>query len=118
MLRHVLATAIALATLFAAACDSSNVSPADNGTISGSITVDGPINGAAELQQALLAHPELFTSTVIERLLTYGLGRGMEYYDAPAIRQAAREAGKDDYRFSSVIMAVVNSEPFQMRMSK
>jgi hypothetical protein len=85
---------------------------------SGNLPDHTSFNGAAELQQALLAHPELFTSTVIERLLTYGLGRGMEYYDAPAIRQAAREAGEDDYRFSSVIMAVVNSKPFQMRMSK
>ena len=56
-------------------------------------------------------------TTFSERLLTYALGRGVEYYDAPAIRRITRDAARDDYRFSSVILGIVNSVPFQMRQS-
>jgi Protein of unknown function (DUF1585) len=50
-----------------------------------------------------------------EKLLTYALGRGLEYYDAPAVRKIRVEAARNDYKFSSVALAVVNSLPFQMR---
>ena len=58
--------------------------------------------GVAGLQQALLSRPELFVITLTEKLLTYALGRGVEYYDAPAVRKIVRERRQQDYRFSSV----------------
>ena len=67
------------------------------------------------LERALLQRPKLFVATFAEKLLTYALGRGIEAYDAPAVRQVVREAAKDDYRMSSVLVAIVNSRPFQMR---
>ena len=74
--------------------------------------------GAAGLRQALLRRPELFVSTFTEKLLTYALGRGVEYYDAPAVRRIVAEARSNDYRFSSVILGIAKSTPFQMRRSQ
>jgi hypothetical protein len=71
--------------------------------------------GVDPLEQGLLKRPELFVGTIAEKLLTFALGRGMEPYDAPAIRRIVHEAEGDDFRFSSVIIAVVNSTPFTMR---
>ena len=70
------------------------------------------------LEAALIRRPELFVGTVAEKLLTYALGRGVEYYDAPAIRRIVRDARAEDFRISSVILGVVNSQPFQMRTSR
>jgi hypothetical protein len=67
------------------------------------------------LEQALLRRPELFVGTLAEKLLTYATGRGVEYYDAPAIRAIVREARSHDYRVSSIILGIVKSTPFQMR---
>jgi len=74
--------------------------------------------GAAGLQQALLKRPELFVPTFTEKLLTYALGRGVEYYDAPAVRKIVRDGVTKDYHFSSLILGVVSSTPFQMRSSQ
>jgi hypothetical protein len=74
-------------------------------------------DGIDGLEQALLKRPELFVGTMTEKLLTFALGRGIEPYDAPAVRKILREAQADDFRFSSVIIAVVNSVPFTMRNS-
>jgi hypothetical protein len=74
--------------------------------------------GVAGLQQALLRRPEIFVSTFTEKLLTYALGRGVEYYDGPAVRKVVAEARTSDYRFSSVILGIVKSAPFQMRRSQ
>lgn len=71
--------------------------------------------GVDALEQALLKRPHLFVGTFAEKLLTFALGRGIESYDAPAVRGILREAEGDDFKFSSVILAVVNSTPFQMR---
>ena len=73
--------------------------------------------GVAGLERALLQRPDLFVGTVAEKMLTYGLGRGVEYYDAPAVRKIIRETEAQDFRFSSLIMEIVNSKPFQMRRS-
>ena len=73
--------------------------------------------GVGGLQQALLARPEMFSSALAEKLLTYALGRGVETYDAPSIRQVLRQSAAEDYRFSSFILGVVRSAPFQMRRS-
>jgi hypothetical protein len=74
--------------------------------------------GVAGLQKAVLSRPELFVSTFTEKLLTYALGRGVEYYDAPAVRNIVADARTKDYRFSSVILGIVNSTPFQMRRTQ
>jgi uncharacterized protein DUF1592/uncharacterized protein DUF1588/uncharacterized protein DUF1587/uncharacterized protein DUF1585/uncharacterized protein DUF1595 len=70
------------------------------------------------LESALLRRPELFVGTFAEKLETYGLGRGMDYYDAPAIRTIVRDARVQNYRMSSIILGVVKSQPFQMRKSR
>ncbi|MGE3513179.1 MAG: DUF1585 domain-containing protein, partial [Vicinamibacterales bacterium] len=71
--------------------------------------------GAAGLRDALLSQPETFVTRLTEKLLTYGLGRGLEYYDAPAVRAIVRQAKTSDYRMSSLLLGVVRSRPFQMR---
>jgi hypothetical protein len=70
------------------------------------------------LEQALLRRPEMFVGTLAEKLLTYASGRGVEYYDAPAIRAIVREARAQDFRVSSIILGIVKSQPFQMRKSR
>ncbi|MEO7190291.1 MAG: DUF1592 domain-containing protein [Vicinamibacterales bacterium] len=67
------------------------------------------------LEAALLQRPELFVGTLTEKLLTYASGRGVEYYDAPAVRAIVRDARAQDFRFSSIILGIVKSQPFQMR---
>ncbi|HTA46734.1 MAG TPA: DUF1592 domain-containing protein [Bryobacteraceae bacterium] len=80
------------------------------------VLLDGTkVNGPRELRQALLAQKSQFVSAVTEKLLTYALGRGLEYYDAPTVRAIDRAAAADDYRWSTVIAAIVKSAPFQMR---
>jgi hypothetical protein len=77
--------------------------------------IDGtPVNGPDDLRKALASHPEQFVQTFTEKLMTYALGRNIEYYDMPAIRKIVRDAAKDNYRFSSIVMGVVKSTPFQM----
>jgi cytochrome c551/c552 len=71
--------------------------------------------GPAELRRALGRHADEFVATTAEKLLTYALGRGIEYYDAPAIRRITREAAAAKYSFSSMVLGVVRSLPFQMR---
>jgi hypothetical protein len=74
--------------------------------------------GVSGLEQALLQRPELFVGTLTEKLLTFALGRGVEYYDAPSVRKIVREARQDDYRLSSLILGIVRSVPFQMRAAE
>ena len=71
--------------------------------------------GVSGLEQALLDRPDLFVRTLTEKLLTFALGRGVEYYDAPAVRQIIAETRNDNYRFSRLITSIVSSTPFQMR---
>ena len=71
--------------------------------------------GRAGLRDLLLDRPEDFVGTLTEKLLTYALGRGVEHYDAPTVRKIVREAAGADYRWSSIILGIVNSTPFQMR---
>ena len=70
------------------------------------------------LEAALLRRPELFVSAFTEKLLTYASGRGVEYYDAPSVRTIVRDAKAQDYRISSLVLGIVKSQPFQMRMSR
>jgi Protein of unknown function (DUF1588)/Protein of unknown function (DUF1585) len=85
---------------------------------SGQLADGTKFEGAKGLRAVLLEHSSEFVYRMTERLLTYSLGRGSEWYDAPAIRAAVNEAKKDDYRFSSLLMGIVQSAPFQMRMSQ
>ena len=85
---------------------------------SGALPSGASFEGMAGLKQALLSRPEPFVNTTTEKLLTYALGRGLDYYDAPAVRAITREARNSDYRFTSVIMGIVKSAPFQMRRSQ
>jgi len=76
--------------------------------------IDGPVG----LRDLLLAEEERFAETVAEKLLTYALGRGVEYYDRPAVREISRKAASSDYRWSALIQGIVESTPFQMRRSR
>jgi hypothetical protein len=84
---------------------------------SSGILVDGtPMNGVADLRNALLTYSDQFVRNATERLLTYATGRGTEYYDRPVIRAIVREAAANDYRFSSLVLGIVKSDAFQMNM--
>ncbi len=85
---------------------------------SGGLPDGSEFDGVDGLQQALLARPEIFVGALAEKLLTYALGRGVETYDAPAIRRVIREAREDDYKFSSLVVGLAESVPFQMRTTK
>jgi hypothetical protein len=78
--------------------------------------VDGTqINGVVELRAALMREPETFVRTLTEKLMTYAVGRGLTATDMPAVRTVVRDTARDQYRFSSVILEIVRSVPFQMR---
>jgi hypothetical protein len=78
--------------------------------------VDGDnVTGVAGLRAAVLKRPEVFVQTLTEKLMTYGLGRGLQYSDMPVVRGILRDASKNDNRFSSIIVGIVESAPFQMR---
>jgi len=78
--------------------------------------VDGTrVDGVIALRQALMREPDIFVSTVTEKLLTYALGRGLTAADMPAVRGIVRDAQRDGYRFSSIVLGIVRSAPFQMR---
>ena len=83
---------------------------------SGAMPDGTKFEGPSGLAQALLGS-DRFVTTLTEKLLTYALGRGLEYYDAPSVRAIVRESAKSEYRFSSLILGVVQSTPFQMRNS-
>jgi mono/diheme cytochrome c family protein len=78
--------------------------------------VDGTrVTGVAGLRQVLLDRRELFINRLTEKMLTYAVGRGLAYYDQPVVRAIARDAARQGYRFSAIVMGVVNSTPFRMR---
>jgi hypothetical protein len=85
---------------------------------SGGLPDGSKFEGVAGLERAILSRPEVFAGVFTEKLLTYGLGRGVEAYDAPAVRTVVRIAQADNFRFSSFILGIVNSTPFQMRRSQ
>jgi len=92
--------------------DGARIDP--SGTLFNGARVDGP----TALRQTLVARPEVFVGVLTEKLLTYALGRGLEYYDMPAVRQIVRDGSNRDFRFSSLVLGVVRSAPFQMKMKK
>ena len=83
------------------------------------VLVDGTkLDGPASLRGALLTYQEQFVRTVTSKLMTYAVGRATQYYDMPAVRAITRQAALEDFRFSSLVVGVVKSAPFQMRMKR
>jgi len=74
------------------------------------------IKGAADLRQALLRYSPQFVRSMTEKMMTYAVGRGMQYYDMPVVRSIVHDAEKTNYRFSSIVLGIVKSPPFQMRV--
>ncbi|MCY4661910.1 MAG: DUF1592 domain-containing protein [Acidobacteria bacterium] len=85
---------------------------------SGTLPSGRELTGPASVREMLLANREDFVGTVTEKLLTYALGRGVEYYDHPSIRRIVHGAEPDGYRWSSLILGIVDSTPFQMRKAR
>ncbi len=85
---------------------------------SGTLPNGSKFLGPSELRTVLLSRPEPFVHNLTEKLLTYALGRGVQHYDQPAIRGILRDAVTDEYRWSSLIVGIVKSTPFQMRRSR
>jgi cytochrome c551/c552 len=85
-----------------------------NGQLADGSKVDGPV----ALRKAILKRPELFVRTVTQKLMTYGLGRGMEHSDMPVVRGIASGSAAQNYRFSSVVLGIVKSVPFQMKTAQ
>ena len=90
--------------------DGSPIDP--SGTLYNGAKVDGPV----ALRQMLAGNPDVFVGVMTEKLLTYSLGRGLEYYDMPAVRKIVHDAGAHDLRFSSLVLATVESVPFEMKI--
>jgi len=84
---------------------------------SGGLPDGSAFTGVSGLEDGLRNRPELFVGTLTEKLLTFALGRGVETFDAPAVRKIVREAQAKDFRFSSIVLGIVNSSPFTMRRS-
>ena len=84
------------------------------GQLGNGAPVDGPIG----LRKAILKQPEMFVRTMTDKLMTYGLGRGVEHKDKPLVRGIARDAATQNYRFSSIVLGIVKSAPFQMKKAQ
>jgi hypothetical protein len=82
---------------------------------SGAMPDGTKFDGVPGLLRLLLEHRERFVGTFTERLLTYAIGRGLDHYDAPAVRGIVHGAARNDYRFASIVTGIVTSTPFQMR---
>jgi hypothetical protein len=85
---------------------------------SGKLPDGTKFNGPSELRAALLSRPDRFVTTLTEKLMIYALGRGVEYYDMPVIRSIVRDASHNDYRFSTLVLDIVESQPFRMRRTE
>ena len=85
-----------------------------SGTLVDGTTFDGP----AAFRKALLTRGDAYRSVLTRKLLTYAMGRGVETYDMPTVRQILRDANKDDYRWSTILMGIVKSRPFQMKKAQ
>ena len=76
------------------------------------------INGATQLREALLRKPQQFVETMTEKMLIYALGRGLEHYDIPVARDIARQAAANNNHFSTIVLGIVKSTPFQSRKAQ
>ena len=82
------------------------------------VKCDGMINGLGDLKQSLLEEKEGFARHVAEKMLTYALGRELEYYDKRAVDRIVSEVAKDDFKFSRMVIAIAQSDPFRFRRGK
>ena len=81
------------------------------------VLVDGtPLNNSADLRKALLSRSDMFVTTATEKMLTYALGRAVDYNDMPTVRSIVRDASKNSDRFSSLVIGIAKSAPFQTKM--
>jgi hypothetical protein len=85
---------------------------------SGTLPGGASFNGPGELKQRLRAQPDLFVRNLTEKMLTYALGRGLEAYDRPVVNQIVQRLAADDYKFPTLVMEVIKSEPFRMRKAE
>jgi hypothetical protein len=85
---------------------------------SGTLFNGAAVDGVVGLRQALVKDPRIFIGVMTEKMLTYGLGRGLEYYDMPAVRRIVGDARANDYRFSSIVLGIARSVPFQMKETR
>jgi hypothetical protein len=76
-----------------------------------------PLSGIQDVRALAVSHSHEFVTTFVEKMLMYAIGRGIEYYDMPAVRKIVRDGERDNYRWSAIILGIVNSKPFQMRRS-
>ncbi|HEX5110499.1 MAG TPA: DUF1592 domain-containing protein [Vicinamibacterales bacterium] len=83
---------------------------------SGELADGRKIDGVVTLRKAILDRPDIYVTTLTEKLMTYALGRGVDTRDMPAVRRVVRDAAMQDYRFSSIVLGIVKSVPFQMRV--
>jgi hypothetical protein len=84
--------------------------------VSGELVDGTPVNGVDDLRDAILARPDAFAQALTQKLLSYAVGRGIHYDDMPAVRAIARAAAENDYRFSSLVLSIAQSDPFRMRV--
>jgi len=84
---------------------------------SGTLFTGAKMDGVAALRREISTRPDVFVGVFTERLLTYAVGRGLEHYDMPAVRTIVRDARTANYRFSSIVLGVARSVPFQMKES-
>jgi hypothetical protein len=82
---------------------------------SGTLLDGTKFDGVSQMRQSLFRRPDAFVEALTEKLLTYAIGRGVEYFDKPALRTITRAASRDEFRWSSIVLGIVKSTPFQMR---
>ena len=85
---------------------------------SGALPDGSTFTGVVGLREYLVSHPAQFITTMTENLSTYAVGRTLEYYDASVVRKVVRDAAGDNYRFSSLVLGIINSTPFRMRLAQ
>jgi hypothetical protein len=93
----------------------------DDGSIidpSGTLFNGAKVDGIVALRNAITSRPETFVGVMTEKMLTYALGRGVEYYDMPSVRKVVKDASAQNFRFSSLVLGVVNSTPFEMKVKQ
>jgi mono/diheme cytochrome c family protein len=85
---------------------------------SGTLFTGAAVKGVAGVREAIAKHPEIFVGVMTEKMLTYAVGRGIEYYDMPAVRKVVQDARANDFRFSSIVLGIVQSAPFRMKETR
>jgi len=85
---------------------------------SGTLFTGAPLDGGVGLRREIARRPDVFVGVLTEKMMTYALGRGIEYYDMPAVRKVVQDARASNYRFSAIVLGVARSVPFQMKETK